>query len=409
MPSFVFQGKNAQGQVVKGQMDAATDIEARVKLRAQKITPIKVVLKGQESANKFKFDVSAFFVKKIKVKPKDLQIFSRQFATMISSGIPIVQALEIMTVQMSNPGFRRVLKDIRGHLESGKRLNECLALYPMVFDKMYVSLVKAGEEGGVLDTILSRLAAYLEKNAKIVNKIKGAMWYPAGISIVAALVVTGLLKFVIPKFEKIFASGNMKLPALTQFVVDASHIFQDYFLFMAAGVAAVIFGVKTYLSTKTGKEQFDTVILKVPVFGPLIQKGSLARITRTMSTMLSCGVGILDSLEISGNVAGNAVMENAMTRARKAIAEGKSITQPLSKEPVVPSMVTQMIGVGEATGTMDSMFGKIADFYEEELDYAVSALTSIMEPMMMVVLGGIVAVLVIAMYLPIFNMGNMFK
>ncbi len=408
MPSFTYQGRNSQGRTVKGNIEAATDIEARVKLRAQKIKPQKVFLKGHEKSQSLNF-VKFFQKKHITVKPKDLQVFSRQFATMIGSGIPIVQALEIMSTQMADPGFKRILVDVRNQLEAGKRLNECLAAHPGVFDTMYVSLIKAGEEGGVLDTILNRLAAYLEKNAKIMNKIKGAMWYPAGISIVAALVITGLLKFVIPKFEKIFASSGMKLPALTQTIVDMSHFMQDYFLFIVGGVVGGIFAIRTYFKTPGGRAVLDTFILKVPIFGPMIQKGSLARITRTMSTMLSCGVGILDALDICSNVAGNVVLAGALQRAKKAIAEGKSITQPLSKEPIIPSMVTQMIGVGEATGNMDSMFGKIADFYEEELDYAVGALTAIMEPLMMVFLGGIVAVLVVAMYLPIFNLGNSFK
>ncbi len=389
-------------------MDASSEMEARVKLRAQKIVPIKVSVKGMEE-KKAGFDLANLFKPKAKVKGKELQIFSRQFSTMISSGIPIVQALDILVGQTKNPGFRETIRSIKNNLEAGKRLGECLAAHPAIFDTMFVSMVKAGEEGGVLDTILNRLASYLEKNAKIGNKVKGAMWYPAAITIVAGIVVIALLKFVIPKFAKIFTAQGQKLPALTQMVVDASDILQAHFFLIIIAIGGIIFGIKYYYGTKEGKIVFDKVFITLPIFGTLIQKSAIARFTRNMSTKLSRGVGILDSLEVCSTVTGNVVIESAIMRSRKAISDGKSIVQPLSLEKYIPGMVVQMIGVGEATGTMDSMFAKIADFYEEEVDFAVTALTSVMEPIMMVFLGGIIAVVVIAMYLPIFNMGNAIK
>lgn len=402
MAAFVYQGKTAQGKIIKGQIDAASENEARVLLRAQRIIPIKVVSKeGGPGAV-----VKAVSGTSLKTKPKDLQIFSRQFATMINSGIPIVQALDILYRQTASPGLRACLKQVKEKVEGGQRLSSSIEGYPRIFDRLYVSLVQAGEEGGVLDTILNRLAAYIEKNNKLVGKVKGAMWYPAAIMAVAAMVITGLMVFVIPKFEKIFTSMNQQLPAMTQTVIDLSHFFVNNFIFIVVGVVASIYGLIQYYRSAGGRITIDRIAIRAPIFGPLIQKSAIARFTRTMSTMLGCGVGILESLQICSNVVGNNVIERALLRCRQSISEGKSITQPLAQEPFIPSMVTQMIGVGEATGNLDTMLSKIADFYEEEVDAAVEALTSLMEPLMMVLLGGIIAVLVIAMYLPIFNLAG---
>jgi type IV pilus assembly protein PilC len=352
--------------------------------------------------------VLSFFKTKPKVKSKELQIFARQFATMINSGIPIVQSLDILTQQASSAGFRTVLSAIKVQLESGKRLAECFQMHPQIFDRMFVNMVRAGEEGGVLDTVLNRQASYLEKNNRILNKVKGAMFYPAGVMVVAGIVIFVILKYVIPKFEKLFSTGGQKLPWLTQVVVDASHLLENYLLVIVAIFVGIISGLKYYYSTPAGREVFDRMLIRIPIFGTLIQKTAIARFTRTMSTMLTCGVGILESLEVCSTVVGNVVIENSILRTRTAVSDGKSIVQPLALEPMIPPMVVQMIGVGESTGTMDTMFSKIADFYEEEVDFAVGALTSIMEPILMIFLGGIVAILVIAMYLPIFTMGNMF-
>ncbi|MBK9293250.1 MAG: type II secretion system F family protein [Oligoflexia bacterium] len=409
MAAFVYQGKDLQGKLIRGQLEAASEVEARIKLRAQKIIPIKVMPKGLELYGKASFDLFSFLKTKPKVKQKELQIFSRQFATMISSGIPIVQSLEILAATTMNVGFSKVLLDIKTQLESGKRLADSMQTHPQIFDKMFVSMMRAGEEGGVLDTILNRLALYIEKNTKIKNKVTGAMWYPAGVLIIATIVVVALLKYVIPKFEVMFKSSGQELPGLTKLVIVASHLMQNHFLIILAVILGIGFTLKYYYETPKGREVYDRLFIRLPIFGSLLQKSAIARFTRTMSTMLSCGVGILDALDVSSTVTGNVVIEQAIKRTKSGISDGKSIVQPLSQEKFIPVMVVQMIGVGEATGAMDSMFGKIADFYEEDVDYAVGALTSIMEPLMMIFLGGIIAIMVVAMYLPIFSMGGLFK
>ncbi|MCC6276544.1 MAG: type II secretion system F family protein [Oligoflexia bacterium] len=410
MKAYVFQGKTSNGRSIKGQIEASSETEARVKLRAQRIIPLKVVEKGSPGATSTGGNsIFAWFGLEPKVKTKELQVFTRQFATMINSGIPIVQAIDLLAGQISDRALKIALGSIRSKLEGGQRLADSMEGWPKIFDRLYVSLVRAGEEGGVLDTILQRLAAYIEKSVKLKGKITGALWYPAGILFVSMIVVTLLLTFVIPKFESLFKGAGRELPALTQMVVNASHFLRDHYIIVLGTIAGIIFAVKRFYDSKEGRRICDTVFLQIPVMGSLIQKGAIARFTRTMSTMLGCGVGILDALDICSNVVGNYVLEQAILRSKVAIGEGRSITQPLSQEPYIPTMVVQMIGVGEATGTMDTMMGKIADFYEDEVDYAVGALTSIMEPLMMVFLGGIIAVLVIAMYLPIFDLAGSVK
>lgn len=400
---FVYSGKNAAGKPLKGEVEAQSEMEARIKLRAQRVIPIRVVEKGQESKLQVNKKPS---VSKKKAKAKDLQVFTRQFATMISSGIPIVQCIEILAFQSANLALRDVLIRVKEGLEGGRRLADSMTGYPGVFNDLYVSLVRAGEEGGALDVILARLAQYIEKSVKLKNKVIAAMWYPVAILIVAFCVVVGLLTFVIPKFESLFAKSGSELPGITQMVVNASHFMQSYWWAVIGGVILTVFAIFQYYETPDGRARIDGILIDIPLFGDLIQKNSVARFSRTMQTMLSSGVGILDGLDICSKVVGNVVMEKALMRAKKAISEGKSITQPLMTEKYIPKMVVQMIGVGEATGKLDTMLGKIADFYEDEVEATVGALTSIMEPVMMVVLGGIIAFIVIAMYLPIFKLAG---
>lgn len=401
MPVFQFQAKALGGKLVRGEIDASTDVEARIKLRAQQLIPVKVNLKGLKPQTKSLFPSSG-----PKVKPKDLQVFTRQFATLINSGIPVVQSLEILTGASPSVGLKSALLKIRADVESGKRLGDAMEQHKTVFDRLYVNLVRAGEEGGVLDTILNRLALYIEKAVKIKNKIQGAMWYPAAILLVASLVIMGILVFVIPKFKQLFASSGQELPGLTQMVVDASEFVIGNWYMLFGGIFATVVGAVRWLSTEGGKRTFDSWVIRVPVFGDLIQKGAIAKFTRTLSTMLSCGVGIMEALDIAAKVSGNYVIEKSLMNARQSIAQGKSIVAPLATNKYIPDMVVQMIGVGEQTGALDVMCGKIADFYEEEVDYAVTALTSMLEPLMMIFLGGIIAILVIAMYLPIFKLAS---
>ena len=393
MPRFSFEATAANGKEFRGEIEAANEAEARIKLRAQRLVPRRVVSKESKSVKKTGG-----------VKSKELQIFTRQLATLLASGIPIIQSLDVLARSSRSPNLTTALLDVVANVSKGKRFAEALAEHPRVFDKFYVNMVRAGEEAGGLDLILNRLALYIEKSVKIASKIKGAMMYPAVIVFVATGVVSAILIFVIPKFQELFAGMKQELPALTQYVVKASHFFVSYWYLIFGGLAALIYGTIAYYRTDDGRAVFDRFLIQTPVMGDLIQKGAVARFTRTLATLLGSGVGIMEAIEICSKVVGNVVIEEALLRARDAISEGKSITVPLAKEKFIPSMVVQMMAVGEQTGNLDQMLNKIADFYEDEVDVAVGALTAIMEPMLMVVLGGIIAVLVIAMYLPIFNM-----
>ncbi|MES2962585.1 MAG: type II secretion system F family protein, partial [Bdellovibrionota bacterium] len=397
MAKFVFEAKGPGGRDFKGEIEANNEAEARVKLRAQRLMPLRLVAKSKaQGARKTGGSVNY----------KDLQIFTRQLATLLSSGVPILQSMETLADGSRSPGLTNALRDIADEVSRGKRFGEALAQHPRVFDRFYVNMVMAGEESGNIDSILGRLAQYIEKNAKIKSKIKGAMVYPIAIMGVAALVVAGLLIFVIPKFKEMFEASGNELPAMTQLVVTMSEALMAYWYLIFGGIFAAIYGIIAFYKTPAGKDMFDGVLIDVPLIGSLIQKGGVARFTRTLSTLLGSGVGIMEALDISAKVVGNHLLEKAILRAKDAISEGKSLTVPLAKEKYIPHMVTQMIGVGEQTGALDTMLGKVADFYEDEVDVAVNALTSMMEPIMMVFLGGIVAFFVVAMYLPIFNLAG---
>lgn len=399
MPRYQFEARDTRGRVFKGELDAPNESEARVRLRAQKLMPMKVAQAEQKVSGLKKVGGKG-------VPLKELQVFTRQLSTLLGSGIPILQSLEVLSQSQRSPGMSIALKSMVNDINQGRRFGEAMAEHPLVFDRFYVNMVKAGEESGNIDQILNRLAVYIEKAAKVKGQIKGAMVYPIAILSVAFLVVSGLMIFVIPKFEAIFASSGQDLPGLTKMVVAMSKIFMSYWWAIIGGIAGAVFFVINYYRTDDGKKTIDTVLIDIPYVGDLIQKSAVARFTRTLSTLLASGVSIMEALEIASRVTGNVVIETALIRAREAISEGKSLTVPLSKEKYIPQMVTQMIGVGEQTGAIDQMLNKVADFYEDEVDVAVSALASVMEPLMMVVLGGIIAFIVVAMYLPIFNMAG---
>jgi type IV pilus assembly protein PilC len=343
------------------------------------------------------------------ITQKDLVIFTRQFATMIDAGLPLVQCLDILASQLDNMAFREVLSKVKMKVESGSTLADALGDHPKVFDTLYTQLVAAGEIGGILDTILNRLAQYIEKAEKLKSKVKGAMVYPSIVLVVAVGVTVVLLLFVTPTFEKMFKDFGGAMPAPTQFIIDLSKALQHYGIYMLMGVIAVVVAFKTWVSSKKGREQWDAFAIRTPIFGPLIRKVAVARFTRTLGTMISSGVPILDALEVVAKTAGNTVIEKAIRYTREKISEGKTIVQPLAETKVFPPMVVQMIGVGEATGAMDQMLTKIADFYDDEVDAAVAALTSMIEPVMMVFLGGVVGGFLVAMYLPIFNIAGTIK
>ncbi len=325
---------------------------------------------------------------------------------MIDSGLPLVQCLDILSSQQENPTFKGVLLKVKESVESGSTFADALAKHPKVFDQLFVSLVAAGEVGGILDTILTRLAAYTEKSMKLKKQIKGAMVYPATVMSVAVVVVGVILVFVIPTFAKMFADFGSDLPGPTKVVIALSNFLKKYIIVIIAGIFALVFAVKKYYATKNGRKTLDRMALRAPIAGPLIRKVSVAKFTRTLGTLVSSGVPILDGLDIVARTAGNVVVEEAIMKVRQSISEGKTIAEPLAQSGVFPPMVVQMISVGEATGAMDAMLSKIADFYDDEVDNAVAAMTSMLEPLLMVFLGVVVGGLVIAMYLPIFKIAG---
>ncbi len=402
MPTFVWEGRTRAGEVKKGQIEADSENVVLARLKNENIQVTKVKKQGTN------FIAGMLIGSGVTVK--ELVVFTRQFATMIDAGLPLVQCLDILAAQAENKNFKRVLVDVKNHVESGATFSEALKRHPKVFDELYVNLIAAGEVGGILDTILNRLGDYIEKAMKLKQQVKGAMVYPVSILFVALLVVVVLLTKVIPVFQnmfKEFKSGS--LPAPTQVVINISEGFQHYWYVFAGGAAGIFFGFGYMMQSNKGRDFFDAFILKTPVIGPVIRKVVVARFTRTLGTLLSSGVPILDSLEITAKTAGNRVVKRAIMYAREKISEGKDLASPLAETRVFPPMVVQMMGVGEQTGAMDVMLQKIADFYEDEVDLAVKAMTDMIEPIMMVFLGVVVGGLIIAMYLPIFELAGSIK
>jgi type IV pilus assembly protein PilC len=400
LPVWRWTGTTKAGDVRAGEMEASDDKAVRQRLTQMGIEPTKVRKKARELT---------LPVIGSGVKEKDLLVFTRQFSVMIDAGLPLVQALDIIGNQADNPAFRKVLLAVKGRVESGSTFADALGEHPKVFDELFVQLVRAGEVGGMLDTILSRLGAYIEKNTKLKRRVKGAMVYPSIVLVVAVLVTIVLLAFVTPTFEKMFKDFGGAMPAPTQFLINLSHgLRNNWYLFLGVPIAIAV-AFRTWTNTKRGREIWDSTKLRMPVFGPLIRKVSVARFTRTLGTMISSGVPILDALDIVAKSAGNRTVEKAVLFVRARISEGKTIAQPLAETGVFPPMVVQMIGVGEATGAMDAMLSKIADFYDDEVDVAVAALTSMIEPVMMVFLGGVVGGFLVAMYLPIFSIAGNIK
>ena len=403
MPKFQFEGVNAQGQKTKGEFEAANLAAAQSKLKAQQIKPTVVKEKGGFGGKEINIKIPGF---KPKVKERDLVLFTRQFATMIDAGLPLVQCLDIQSQQAENPTFREQLKEIKATVEAGSTFADALRKFPRTFDELFVNLIAAGEVGGILDTILTRLAAYIEKAAKLKKQVKAAMVYPSSVVGVAVIVVTIILWKVIPVFAAMFHDFGAALPAPTVFVMNLSAFVQKYILLMVIVAIGAFFGFRSLYRWKPGRREIDDIALKLPIFGPLIRKVAVARFTRTLGTMITSGVPILDALDICAKTAGNMTIEAAITKVRTSISEGRTIAEPLAETKVFPPMVVQMISVGEATGALDTMLNKIADFYDDEVDSAVGSLTSLIEPILMVGLGGVVGGLVVAMYLPIFTIAN---
>ena len=404
MPRFLYQAKSANGQLMTGQLDATDEADARAKLRIKSLTPLRLVKSGG-GASQALSGIEALMQKR--VPPRDLQIFTRQFSTLINAGIPIVDSLKMLSEGKRNPMLKDVAVSVRESIESGKRLGDSMALHPLVFDRFFVNMIRAGEEAGILDGILGRLSTYLEKSEKIKKQISSAMVYPGVIIGVACLVVTGILVFIIPRFQDLYTSSGKQLPAITMVVVNLSHFFlHQWYIVLLIAIGTPILFLQWY-RTDGGKVSMDRILISSPVFGELVQKAAVARMTRTLATLLGSGVSVVEALDIAARTAGNAVVEEALVRSKEAVISGRPLAAPLQREKMIPDMVTQMIAIGENSGTLDIMLGKIADFYEDDVENAVKGMTSIIEPILMVVLGGIIAVLVVAMYLPIFDMASL--
>ncbi len=397
MPVYFYVAETKKGRKLKGELEAADERIALSQLRRRNLIVKKVKLKPKDI-----FENVAFM--QPKVTNKDIVIFTRQFSTMIDAGLPLVQGLTILAGQSENKTFRNILKEVTKDVEGGSTLAEALKKHPKVFDDLFVNLVAAGEVGGILDTIMRRLADYIEKSVALKKRIKGALTYPAVVVAIAILVISVILIFVIPVFESMFADFGAALPAPTQLVVNMSRFLKGNILWVILGLGAFVFVFKKYRDSEGGRKTTDSIALKLPIFGDLLKKTAIARFSRTLGTMIQSGVPILDSLEIVAKTSGNVILEEIIFEVRASIAEGQTIADPLSETDIFPGMVVQMISVGEATGALDTMLGKIADFYDDEVDAAVEALTSMLEPLLMLFLGGSIGGLVIAMYLPIFQM-----
>jgi type IV pilus assembly protein PilC len=394
MPAFTYTARNAAGELKTATVEAATAQDVVAQLRRQRMTVVKV--DEQSKPKKAKGGI----------KMRDVVIFTRQFSTMINAGLPLVQALDILAKQTENKVLAGATRDIVFDVESGHTVADALAKHPKAFTELYVNMVAAGEAGGILDTILMRLATFMEKNDALVRKVKGAMIYPGVIMSVAAIAIAVLLIFVIPVFESMFAGVGMALPLPTRVVIGASDFLRGYWWAVIAAMVVGAFLFRRYYATSSGKLTIDRLLLKFPVLGDVLRKSAVSRFTRTLGTLISSGVSILDGLEITAKTAGNRVIQDAIMQSRASIAGGDTIAAPLQKSAVFPPMVISMIAVGEPTGGLDEMLSKIADFYDEEVDAAVSGLLSLLEPIMIVFLGVIVGGMVVAMYLPIFDMIN---
>ncbi len=398
---FQWSGKTPRGVIESGEITAATKEEVIAQLRRRNITPT-IITEKPKKVRRFGLGGG--------VKDKDIVVFTRQFSTMIDAGLPLVQALDILSTQVENKAFGKTITQIKVDVESGATYADALKKHPRVFSELYVNMVAAGEAGGILDTILNRLAAYIEKSMRLKKKVKGAMVYPAVVTSIAVLVIAVIMIFVVPTFSKMFTSLGGVLPLPTRIVINTSDFIAGVggLMTFAAIVAIVVF-ITQFRRTEKGKHISDKILLRVPIFGMLINKVAVAKFTRTLGTLVSSGVPILDGLEITAKTSGNKIIEYAIMDVRKGVVGGKTLAEPIMKAKVFPPMVTHMIAVGESTGALDAMLGKIADFYDDEVDDAVSNLTAMMEPLLMVFLGTSVGFIVIAMYLPIFKLITLIK
>jgi type IV pilus assembly protein PilC len=404
MATFAWEGKTAQGKLLKGELEAPNAEAVLALLRDRRIRPIPNRIREKGKGLEREITIPGFGER---IKPKEVSLFTRQFATMIDAGLPIVQCLDILIEQSESKLLRKTIQTIRRDVEGGSTLADALSKHPKVFDDLYINMVQAGETGGVLNTILNRIALFIEKAAKLKKKVKGAMIYPCTIVAVAVIVVAILLIFVIPVFSELYGSMGKALPVATQMTINLSNWFVAYYLYLIGALVGIVVAIRLYYRTATGRMNIDRILLRMPIFGDLLRKVAVARFSQNMAILLSSGVPILDGLAITARTSGNKVVEKAIMDSRLSISQGRTVADPLRESKIFPPMVCQMVAVGENTGGLDGMLRKIAELYEEEVDDAVANLTALMEPLIMVVLGVILGGLVISMYLPIFQLGSL--
>ena len=395
MPAYAWKGKNRLGDLQEGVIVAETRDGASATLKRNGIQVLSV--KPQSATGGKSFG---------KVKAKDLAIFTRQFSVMIDAGLPLVQCLEILGAQQADKGFQKIIAAVRSDVEQGATLQTALSKHPKAFNDLYVNMVGAGEAGGILDVILQRLSGYIEKAVKLTGKVKGAMTYPVTVILIAITVVAIIMVKVIPVFSQMYEGLGSSLPMPTQVCIMISNILIHYSLVVLVFIIVIVVGVKQYYKTPSGHLVIDTLILKIPIIGDMLRKVAVARFCRTLGTLTSSGVPILEGMDITARTSGNLVIQNAIMKSREAVEQGRNIAGPLAETKVFPPMVIQMVGVGEATGALDAMLSKVADFYEDEVDNAVAAMTAMMEPLIIAILGGVIGFIVVAMYMPIFNLAN---
>jgi type IV pilus assembly protein PilC len=406
VPIYAYQGQSVKGRKVKGEVEAIDAEDAKVRIRQLQVIPLQVTQIKTSTFKKIKGPSYVELLLAPKIGSRDLQIFTRQFSTLLNSGINIGDSLKILESGTGTPLLRQVLSRVRYAVEGGKSLGDALAIFPLTFDNFYCNMVRAGEVSGSLDQILGRMSTYLEKSEKIKRQVKSAMMYPVIIVAVTVLVISGILVFVIPKFQEMYTSSGSELPALTRIVISLSEGLRKKWFLLLVALVAIPASLIAFYRTDEGKRSVDQLMMGVPVFGQILIKSSVARFTRTMSTLLSSGVPLLDAIEAAAKTVGNVVMEVTLIKCRESVAEGKGFAKPLSKLKIMPQMVSQMVMIGEQTGALDTMLGKVADFFEDEVDNAIKGMATLIEPLLLVVVGGIVAVIVIAMYLPIFGMAD---
>lgn len=398
MPQYKYKARDSGGRLLEGVLEVENEKAIIANLRSKGLVVISIEVQKKKG--------SLFGERKKSIKLGDVVVFARQLSTMVNAGLPLVQSLHILTEQSDNPSFKKILREIEQNVETGSNLSDAMAKFPAIFSELFINLVRAGEASGMLDEILNRLAAYLESINNLIRKVRSALVYPIAVSIMAVLVVIVLMVKVVPTFKSIFADFKADLPLPTTILIAISELMQKYFL-VGIGLLIILgFVVRRYLRTEKGRLRFDSIKLNMYVFGPILRKVAISKFTRTLSTLVKSGVPILTSLDIVGKTSGNVVIEKAVIDVRNSIREGESIAQPLSKCGVFPHMVVQMIRVGEETGSLEDMLGKISDFYDEQVDAAVAGLTSIIEPILIAFLGLVIGAIVIAMFMPIFKMAT---